>query len=178
MILLDTGMKWNIGFWTGVTQKHYTEVSKVKFLNILEIKKTKTNGIPIVITYHPLLKDFAKVINKHLRLLHINDKVKKAFTAGLMVWFRGIQKLSSYLVRAKLYTLERSVGSFKFNGKRCQVCMNVTEVLPFLAQLKRKSMLLIIVLTARTNVLYIYSLVISANAICKQDCRCLSSLME
>ena len=62
-----------------------TEVSKVKFLNILEIKKTKTNGILIVITYHPLLKDFAKVINKHLRLLHINDKVKKAFTAGLMV---------------------------------------------------------------------------------------------
>ena len=44
-----------------------------------------------------------------------------------MVSFWGAQKLSSYLVRAKLYPLERSVGSFKCNGNRCQVCMNMTE---------------------------------------------------
>ena len=44
-----------------------------------------------------------------------------------MVSFWGALKLSSYLVRAKLYPLERSVGSFKCNGNRCQVCMNMTE---------------------------------------------------
>ena len=32
-----------------------------------------------------------------------------------------------YLVRAKLYTLKRSVGFFKCNKKRCQVRLNVTE---------------------------------------------------
>ena len=52
-----------------------TEVDKVKFPNTSGDKKTKTNRIPLVITYHPLLKDFAKVIKQHLHLLHTNDEV-------------------------------------------------------------------------------------------------------
>ena len=104
-----------------------TEVSKVKFLNTSGDKRTKTNEIPLVITYHPLLKDFAEVINKHLHLLYMNDEVKKASTPGPIVSFWGALKLSGYLVRAKLYPLERLVGLVKCNGKRCQVCMNVTE---------------------------------------------------
>ena len=104
-----------------------TEVSKVKFLNSSgDKKKTKANGILLVITYHTLLKDFGKVINKHLHLLHMNDGVKKAFTTVPMMSFQGERKLSSYLVRAKLFPIERSAGSFKCNGKRCQVCINVT----------------------------------------------------
>ena len=57
----------------------------------------------------------------------MNDKVKKAFTPGLMLSFRGARMLSSYVVRAKLYPLETFGGSFKCNGKRCQVCINVAE---------------------------------------------------
>ena len=37
------------------------EVSEVKFLNILGDKKTKTNGIPLVITNLPLLEDLLKL---------------------------------------------------------------------------------------------------------------------
>ena len=40
-------------------------------------------------------------------------------------------KISSYLVWAKLYPLERSVGSFKRGGRCCQVCLNVTETETF-----------------------------------------------
>ena len=36
-------------------------------------------------------------------------------------------KISSYLVRAKLYTLDRVVGSTKCGKKRCEVCRNVSE---------------------------------------------------
>ena len=115
-----------------------TDVKKVKFCNTSGDKKTKTNRILLVITYHPLLKDFAKVIKKHLHLLHMKDEVKKAFTPGPMVSFRGARKLSSYLVRAKLYPLERSVGSFKCNGKRCQVCINVTESNTFSSSVDKK----------------------------------------
>ena len=55
-----------------------------------------------------------------------------------MVSFRGARKLSSYLVRAKLYPLERSAGSFKCNGKRCQVCINVTESNTFSSSVDKK----------------------------------------
>ena len=90
----------------------------------------------IVITYHPLLKGFAKVIKKHLHLLHMNDEVKKAFTPGSMVSFWERQKLNSYLVRAN--SLERWVGSFKCNGKHCQVCINLAESNTFSSSVDKK----------------------------------------
>ena len=39
-----------------------TEVEKVKFPCTSRKRDTKMKGIPLVITYHPLLKDFAGVI--------------------------------------------------------------------------------------------------------------------
>ena len=41
-------------------------------------------------------------------------------------------------MRAKLYPLGRSVGSFKCNGKRCQVCINVTESNTFSSSVDKK----------------------------------------
>ena len=81
--------------------------TEVNSLILLEIKKPKANRISLVITYNPLLKGFAKVIKKHLHLLLMNDKFKKAFTPGPMVSFRGALKLSNYMLGAKLYPFER-----------------------------------------------------------------------
>ena len=44
-----------------------------------------------------------------------------------MIFFRSSRKLSSYLVRAKLYPTERTVGSYNCGGARCEVCINVNE---------------------------------------------------
>ena len=57
----------------------------------------------------------------------MNDKAKKVFTPGPMISFCSARKLINHLVRSKLYTIERTVGSFKWNGKRCQSCLNVDE---------------------------------------------------
>ena len=57
-----------------------TEVEKVKFPCTLRKKDTKMKGIPLVITYHPLLKDFASVVRK-------NKEVKEIFT--LAPWFHS-----------------------------------------------------------------------------------------
>ena len=46
-------------------------------------------GVPLVITYHPLLKEFAIVIRKYLDILYFNKEVKEIFTLGPMVSFRG-----------------------------------------------------------------------------------------
>ena len=48
-----------------------------------------------------------------------------------MVTFHSSRKLSSYLVRAKLYPLERVTGSCKCLGKRCAVFLNVNETSTF-----------------------------------------------
>ena len=61
----------------------------------------KENGVPLVLTYNP---NFAPFVS-----------------------FRSARNLKSFLVRSKVYPLERKVGSTKCNGKRCQVCLNVRE---------------------------------------------------
>ena len=43
-----------------------------------------------------------------------------------MITFRIARKLRSYLARAELYSLEKTVGSCKCYGKRFEVC-DVTE---------------------------------------------------
>ena len=61
----------------------------------------------------------------------MNEEVKSVFTPAPMISFRSARKLSSYLVREKLYPLERTVGLAQCKGKRCQTCHNVKEAETF-----------------------------------------------
>ena len=61
----------------------------------------------------------------------MNEETKKVFSPRPMVSFRSPRKRSSYLARAKLYPLDRVVGSTKCGKKRCEVCMNVSETNTF-----------------------------------------------
>ena len=99
------------------------ELRNVKFGN----KQQRKKGITFVVTYYPILKNISNIIRKNLYLLYMNKETKKVFTPGPMVSFRSARKLRSYLVRAKLYSIERTVGSFKCNRKRRQTCLNVNK---------------------------------------------------
>ena len=86
------------------------EIEKVKFFrngNVLR-QGDPRKSVPFVLTYHPLFKSMAKIINKNLYLLYMNNEVKKVFTPKPMISFRSARKISSYLVRAKLYPEERT----------------------------------------------------------------------
>ena len=69
----------------------------------------------------------------------MDEEVKKVFYPGPMVSFRSARKVSSYLVRAKVYPLERIVGSFKRKKSRCQVCLNVNETDAFISTVTKKT---------------------------------------
>ena len=55
------------------------------------------------------------------------QEAQRVFMLGPTITFRRARKLSSYLVRSKLYQLEWTVGFCKCFGKRWEVCDNVTE---------------------------------------------------
>ena len=57
----------------------------------------------------------------------MDQEVKKVFTPKPMASFRSARKLSSYLVRAKLYPL-----------KRCQTCLNVNETDSFASSVTKE----------------------------------------
>ena len=48
-----------------------------------------------------------------------------------MMTFCSGRKLSSYLVRTKLYPSKRVTGSCKCHGKRCAMCLNFNETSTF-----------------------------------------------
>ena len=118
------------GYPSSLIQK---ETNKVKFSGHWDKNeaKKKSKGVPLVITFHPLLKDGGDIIHKNLYLLYTDQEAQRVFTPGPMITFRSAWKLSSYLVRDKLYPLERTVGSCKCYGKRCEVCENFTETSTF-----------------------------------------------
>ena len=81
----------------------------------------------MVITYHQSLKNIGRTINQSLYILYINE----VYSPAPMFPFCSARKLNSYLVRVKLYSLERTVGSVQCKGKRCQTCHNVKETETF-----------------------------------------------
>ena len=87
------------------------EMEKVSFRE--NKKKSGTNkkkGVTVVVTYH---SNPSKIIKDNLYLLYMNDEFKKTLTPSPMISFLSSPKISSYIVRAKLYPLERTVGSHK-----------------------------------------------------------------
>ena len=95
------------GYSDNVIEK---EMKKVKFSKISSTRKDNAKGVPLVVTYHPGSKNVKQIINKNLDLLYMDQGFQKVFTPKPIVSFRSARKLSSYLVRAKLFSLERKVG--------------------------------------------------------------------
>ena len=86
------------------------EMDKGKFFDIERKSNSKTQeGIPLVVTCHPLLKSLSIIVNNNIYLLHMDQEVKGTFTLQLMVSYWSVRKLSSYLVRARLYSIERKI---------------------------------------------------------------------
>ena len=103
------------------------EMKKVRFFPANVQNKKREKGVPFVVTSHPILNSLNKIIKDNMYLLNMNEEVKKTFSPGPMVSFRNAGKLSGYLVRAKLYPLQRKVGSSKCCKQRWEVCNNVTD---------------------------------------------------
>ena len=90
-------------------------------------KSQGSKGIPLVITFYPKFKSIGQLLHKHQHILYMVQENKNVFTPGPIATFRSARKLSSCLVRAKLYLIERIVGSHKYKGKHCEVCLNIQE---------------------------------------------------
>ena len=103
------------------------EMKKVKFPSCNKTQRKNSKGIAFVVTYHPLLKQLKVILRGNMHLLNMNAEVKQTFTPVPMVSYRSSRKLSSHLVRAELYLIDRIVGSKGCGKKPCEVCVNVCE---------------------------------------------------
>ena len=70
------------GYPNNVIEK---EMKKVKSSKISSTRKDNTKVVPLVVTYHPSLKNINQIINRNLHLLYMDQEVKKVFTPNPMV---------------------------------------------------------------------------------------------
>ena len=103
------------------------ETKKVKFSEKVSKKSKGSKVVPFVATYHPSLNCLSRIIEDNLNTLCMSREAKAVFSRGLMVSFRKARKISSSLMKAKLYPLERFVDSGQCKKRRCDVCTNVRE---------------------------------------------------
>ena len=94
------------GYPSGLAEK---EISKVKFSGYTKRNNREKKGVLFVITYHPSLKNIGKINNQNFYFLYMNEDVQSVFRPASKISFRRARKLSSYLVRAKLYPFERTL---------------------------------------------------------------------
>ena len=80
-------------------------------------------------TYNPAFKNLFQVIRKNLQLLdeETGEQVKKVFSSAPFVCFRSTRNSKGFLVRSKIYPLERKVDSKKCKSKRRLGCLNGCE---------------------------------------------------
>ena len=93
-----------------------------------ENNSKEVNGIPLVVTHNPAFKNLFQAIRKDVQLLYADEEIKKIFLFDPFVSFRSTRNLKSYLVRSKIYPLERKVGSKKCKGKCCLVYLNAVMI--------------------------------------------------
>ena len=101
------------------------QIDKVAFGKNPPVKKSSQNGIPFVATYHPKVKPLGRLIKDLLPFLYSDDEVEKVFSPPPIASYRSAKKIKDYIVRSKLYPVERSVGCRGCVGSRCQVCENI-----------------------------------------------------
>ena len=58
----------------------------------------------------------------------MNQEVKNVFAPGAIVTYRSARKISSHLVRAKLYPLERKFGSEKCGRSRHSGFLGIVSI--------------------------------------------------
>ena len=97
---------------------------------VTEIRQTshqtykRGNDAPLVLTYHPRLKNVNDIIKKHLAFLYAKEQVENIFTLPPFVSSRAGFSLRKQLVRDKVYPPLRECESSGCNKSRCPNCLN------------------------------------------------------
>ena len=105
------------------------QILKVRTVSRETLLNNKRNSwaeerLVLNLTYHPLLRDFQKVLNKAQILLTPNEEHETVFgKKPPMIGWCKVRTLKDYLVRTKITNRDtRESKSAPRNGKRCHVC--------------------------------------------------------
>ena len=98
------------GYPQKVVDDQIKRVSEKGLHKLFERPDKKETGVPLVVLYHPRLRNLSASIRKYFTFLYAEEKVKNV--------------LRNHLVRDKVYPLIREKDTFCCGKSRCESCCN------------------------------------------------------
>ena len=142
----------NRGYKARIVQTAIDEISNKDRKTLLRYKtRTESNRVPLVTTYHPVLKDLNNILRKNLPILHKNEKMAKVFKEPPMVSFRRPRNLKDMVVRTRLDN-PLPLASFKTcHDNRCLLCKHSNETSNFSSTTTGRSYKILQSTSCKTN---------------------------
>ena len=97
------------------------------------------SGVPFVTTYHAKVEELGKVSRDLLPFLYSDGEVQRIFSPPPIVSYRSARKLKDYIVRFKLYTVERKVGCRGCGRFMCHVFKSISITEEFTSFTSKKT---------------------------------------
>ena len=83
------------------------QIYKVIFGRDQSVRKTLESGILFATAYYSKVKELRELIMDLLAFLYTDEEVQKLFSPPPMVSYTSARKIKDYIVRSKLYLVER-----------------------------------------------------------------------
>ena len=115
------------------------QIDKVVFVRDQSVKKNLESGIPFITTYLCKVKELGKLNRDLLPFLYSNEEVQKIFSPPPIVSYRSARKIKDFIVRSKLYLVERKVGCRRCGSSRCEVCKSINIIGEFTSFITKKT---------------------------------------
>ena len=90
-----------------------------------------------VATYHLNLKHLDKLIKKITITLIYDSEAQRVFSPASKVSCRSAKKTNDYIVRSKLYPIERKVENSRCSNPKCQVSTIIQVTYTFSSFVKK-----------------------------------------
>ena len=122
------GFLVNRGYEKDFVENQFSRAREVDRCNLFDRgeKKDQSNGVNLVIDYHPALRCLYIIFKELQSLVNLSAVLSKIIPKEPMICYRRPKNLKDHLVRAKLHRMDEVVvGMFKCEGKRCKVCDSV-----------------------------------------------------
>ena len=131
---------------------------KINRNDLLEYKEKKINKrVPLVLTYHPSLKNISGNVRHHWKEIEKSETLAKLFPEPTVVAFRRPKGIKDRLVRDGVSRPSFTVGQCKPCGdKRCKCCLQLQHALVFHSKTTGKEYKILCNVNCKiTNVVYL-----------------------
>ena len=107
-----------------------TSVDRTETLTMSE--NNNTDRVPLVVTYHPQLPCFGRILQNHLPTLHISETMKEAVPNPPLVANRRPKNLNDLLVRVMMNPPQQLYEGNSLCGRPCcKSCMHIQTGITF-----------------------------------------------